>query len=71
MKRVRKHEAFDFLRNLFPLLSQCRQLQGQARQHNAGGLRAGDDDGLLSERLNDFSSPSLSHSGSEFEQPGG
>jgi hypothetical protein len=43
-----------------------RSLLGEARTR--GGLSGRDDGGLLSERLKDFNGPSLSHSGSEFDQ---
>ena len=54
MKRVRKHETFDFLGDLIALDTQCRQLLRQTRQNDAGGLSAQDNDRLLGERLSDL-----------------
>ena len=48
-KRVRRHELLDLLGDRGALLTQRRELCGQPRQDDAGGIGAGDDDGLRGE----------------------
>jgi len=61
MKRVSKHEAFNFLRHLIALDAQSCQLLRKTRQDDAGGLGARDHDGLLGESLEDVGSPGFPH----------
>ena len=69
MKRVCKHEALNLFRYFVALYAQSRQLSRQARQNDACRLSSQNNDRLLTERLNDFGSPSLAHTRSEFDQP--
>jgi hypothetical protein len=48
-KRVRRHEFLDLLGDLSALLTQRRELRGQPGQDHAGGVGAGDHDGLRPE----------------------
>jgi len=53
-KRVRRHEFLDLLGDLSALLTQRRELRGQPGQDHAGGVGAGDHDGLRREGSEDL-----------------
>ena len=61
MKRVCNDQSLDFLSDFVALSTQCCQLLRQARQDDGSGLSAQHHDGLFRERLDDLSSPALSH----------
>ena len=53
-KRARRHEFLDLLGDLSALLAQRRELRGQSGQDHAGGVGAGDHDGLRRECREDL-----------------
>ena len=69
-KRVRRHEFLDLFGNLCALLAQRGELRGQTWQHDAGGVRAGDHDGLRGERGEDLIGEPAAEPWCLLEQPG-
>jgi len=68
---VRRHEFLDLFGDFGALLPQRRELRGQPGQHDAGGVRAGDDDdGLRGERGEDLIGEPAAEPWCLLEQPG-
>ncbi len=67
-KRVSKHQSLHFGSDLVALLTQSRKLLGQARHDDGGSLRAGHDQGLFVQRLNDFGRQVLAQARCELGQ---